>query len=130
MQGFTDGGKHIEAMRTGRMKRGYCQLKATGCTGFCEVLERHHEKYSLERTIYLCHHCHHLAHFRPWQLTDGQKEQLLQVRHGAQRWLALSKKPRVKALLLKNYVAPGRRKAQLGVRKRVRDLARERGKKP
>ncbi len=124
MQGATDGGKHIEAMRTEHMKRGFCQIKATGCTGFCEVLERCHEKYKPERFLYACHHCHHLTHFRPWLLTDKQKEMLLQVRHGPKMWLALSKKPRVKALLLKNYIAPGRRKAQLEVRRRVRERAR------
>lgn len=130
MIGSTDGGKHIEAMRTEHMKRGHCQLKATGCQGFVELLEKHHESYNPERFLYACHHCHHCAHFRPWQLTDQQKELLLQVRHGPRQWLALSKKPRVKALLLRNYVAPGRRKAQLEVRRRVRELARERGKKP
>ena len=124
MKGATDGGKHIEGMRTEHMKKGFCQLKATGCQGFCEVLEKHHESYKPERFLYCCHHCHHCAHFRPWQLTDVQKEVLLCIRHGPKMWLALSRKPRVKALLLKNYVAPGRRKAQLGVRRKVRERAK------
>ncbi len=123
MQGATDGGKHIEAMRTEHMKSGFCRLKATGCQGFCKVLEKHHESYKPERTIYLCHHCHHLVHFRPYQLTDQQKGKLLCLRHGPSLWLAFSKKPRVAEMMRKNYVAPGRRKAQLEIRRRVRERA-------
>ena len=70
MRGATDGGKHIEGMRTSNMKSGYCQLKATGCEGYVQHLERHHEKYLPERTILVCHHCHHLLHFRPYHLTE------------------------------------------------------------
>ena len=132
MQGATDGGKHIEGMRTGRMKSGYCELKATGCQGFCKVLEKCHEKYRPERFYYGCHHCHHLTHFRPWLLTERQKEFLLQVRLGPRQWLAYSKKPMMREKLIGDYVAPGRRKAQLvvrqGVRRRVRMGIRARGR--
>ena len=126
MIGSTDNGKHIEGMRTEHMKSGPCQLRATGCQGNVKVLEKCHEKYKPERFYYGCHHCHHLTHFRPWQLTDRQKEFLLQVRHGPKMWLALSRKPRVKAMMIKSYVAPGRRKAQLEVRRRLRERGRKR----
>ena len=125
MKGSTDGGKHIEAMRTGRMKMGRCELRATGCRSGLDRLEKHHEKYRPERCIYVCHHCHHLLHFRPWQLTDAQKKQLLAVRHGAPMMRAFSGKPRVLETMLKQYVAPGRRPAQLVVRRKVREMAKK-----
>ena len=120
MQGASDGGKHIEGMRTGKMKFGYCELKSNGCLGFCKVLERHHEKYRPERCIYLCHKCHHKVHFRPYQLTDREKNRLLEVRHGSKQWSAFTRKPNLMYRLLKNYIGPGRRPAQNKVRKELK----------
>jgi hypothetical protein len=130
MKGTTDGGRHIEGMRTSRMKSGHCQLRATGCQGYCKVLERHHEKYRPESVIYVCHHCHHLLHFRPYHLTGQQKEKLLQVRHGPVLWASYSRRPRVKEKLLRAYIAPGRRKPQLEVRREVRGLESARARMP
>jgi len=120
MKGATDGGAHIEGMRTGRMKAGFCQLRADGCQGYSRPLERHHEKYRPERCIYVCHHCHHLLHFRPYFLTAQQKEKLLMVRHTPGQWLKISEKPRVKEQLLRCYIAPGRRPAQLAIRRELK----------
>jgi hypothetical protein len=116
MQGATDGGKHIEAMRTGHMRRGRCAL----CRSFVEHLEGHHEKYRPERKIYLCHFCHHRVHFRPYHLSDREKEQLLRCRHGDEKFYAFRGKPRVMALMRKTYIAPGRRPAQLELRKKLK----------
>jgi len=126
MKGATDNGKHIEGMRTGRMKRGFCELKATGCEGFTEHLERHHESYRPERFIYTCHHCHNTAHFKPWLLTRQQKIKLLRVRLGDVAWGALQGRPRVVEQMLKRYVAPGRRPTQMKVRAEVRRRAKKR----
>lgn len=65
-----------------RWKAGYCQVKTQACQGFTERLERHHESYKPERTCYVCHACHNLIHFRPWQLTTMNKEKLITVRFG------------------------------------------------
>jgi hypothetical protein len=119
MRGATDGGAHIEAMRTGRMRRGRCQL----CGHGTERLERHHELYRPEHVIDLCHACHHRVHFRPYHLNDREKEKLLRCRHGDEKYRALAAKPRVFEMLKRRYVAPGRRPAQLEVRRRVRELA-------
>lgn len=120
MQGASDGGKYIEALRTEHMKPGRCELRATGCEGYSKRLERHHEKYSPERCIYVCHHCHHLLHFRPYQLTEQQKKKLLETRHGSKQWSAFTRKPNLMHKLVRNYVAPGRRPAQLILRRKLR----------
>lgn len=126
MKGATDGGKHIEGMRQSGMKAGRCELQATGCEHYSMHLEFHHEKYKPERGIYVCHHCHHLAHFRPWSLTIHQKNILIRARHGDVAWGALQRRPRVVEMMRKNYVAPGRRPAQMKVRAEVRRRAKER----
>lgn len=116
MQGATDGGKHIEALRTEHMSCGPCQL----CRKWQDHLERHHESYNPERVIFLCHHCHHRAHFRPYHLSDKEKEKLLQVRHGPLQWTKFAAKQRLREKLINDYIAPGRRSAQLGVRQKMR----------
>lgn len=120
LKGSSDGGAHIEGMRQSGMTPGGCELRATGCTGFSRLREFHHESYRPERGIYVCHHCHHLTHFRPWSLTRLQKMKLLMARHGDVGWGAFQKKPKLIEGMLQRYVAPGRRPAQLKVRKEVR----------
>ena len=121
MIGSTDGGKHIEGMRTGRMKNGNCSL----CGKYSAPLERHHEKYKPERCIYLCHHCHHRAHFRPYHLTDREKDKLLAVRYGASQWIAIRRKKNLYQRVMANYVAPGRRAAQNAVRAMLQDMRKD-----
>ena len=116
MHGATDGGAYIEALRTEHMKSGSCEL----CGAFSQPLERHHEKYSPERCIFLCHACHHRAHFRPYHLTDAEKVKLLETRHGSHQWQAFERKPHLAQLLVKEYIAPGRRDAQLAVRRAIK----------
>jgi len=116
MQGATDDGKHIEALRTEHMRRGRCAL----CKKYVEHLEGHHEKYRPERKIDLCHHCHHRVHFRPYHLTDREKDLLLRCRHGDSRFWIFKSKPRVMGLMRKTYIAPGRRDAQLKLRRKLR----------
>lgn len=111
-----DNSNYLEELRTEHMKAGNCEL----CGEFTRKLERHHEQYRPERCTYLCHHCHHKVHFLPWQLTDEQKKKLLEARHGTKQFKALLRKPHLIRLMIKGYVAPGRRRAQLEVRKRVR----------
>ena len=90
------------------MRSGFCEL----CGRRVDKLERHHESYRPERTIYICHRCHHKLHFLPWQLTDAQKEKLLRTRHGFKKTITEKMK--------KEYVPPGRRAAQLEVRKKIK----------
>ena len=100
---------YLERLRTGNMKSGYCDM----CKTRVSVLERHHESYKPERTIFLCHKCHHKTHFLPWQLTAQAKEKLLQVRHGFGTTVTEEMK--------ENYVPPGRRPAQLKLRKKLKE---------
>lgn len=125
MIGANDGGKYIEALRTEHMKKGMCGLRATGCEGYSERLEFHHESYNPERGIYVCHHCHHLAHFRPYHLTGRQKEKLLRVRYGDRRFYDLAAKKGWLEKARIGFVPPGRRPAQMKVRAEVRRRARE-----
>jgi hypothetical protein len=123
MKGATDGGAHIEAMRTEHMRRGRCAFwKYCGNSGKV-LLEFHHELYRPEHGIYLCHKCHHRVHFRPYNLSDREKEILLHCRIGDEKYKALCRKPRLFEMLKRRYVAPGRRPAQLEVRRKVRELA-------
>jgi hypothetical protein len=125
MQGATDGGKHIEAMRTEHMKRGQCPFwRYCGNSGKV-LLEFHHESYHPERGIRVCHRCHHRIHFRPYNLSDAEKEILLRKRHGDEKFWALKRFPRRMALMRKLYVAPGRRPAQVAVRREVRRRYRD-----
>ena len=120
MAGATDGGKHIEAMRTSHMKRGRCAL----CKKWNSTLEGHHEKYRPERKIYLCHNCHHRVHFRPYHLSDRDKDELLKTRHGDPEFYAFKKRPGAMALMRKTYIAPGRRDAQLKLRAEMKVRSR------
>jgi len=121
MEGATDGGAYIEALRSDRMKAGHCELQADGCQRFARHLEFHHVSYSPERGLHLCHHCHHLVHFMPWLLTDRQKDVMLAMKHGPVQWLEIIKKPETLAGLRKNFIAPGRRPAQLALRQRLNE---------
>jgi len=124
MKGATDGGAHIEAMRTGRMRKGRCSF-SPGCK--CQgrvLLEFHHESYNPERGLPLSHHCHHRVHFRPWNLSDREKEMLLRTRYGPSKWPAMARRPALVERLRRAYVAPGRRQAQLEVRREVKERAK------
>jgi len=104
--------EYLEKLRTSRMKSGHCAL----CGKHVDVLERHHESYRPEKTIDICHHCHHKLHFLPWELPDNHKEKLLKVRFGNEREITES--------MLNSYVAPGRRPAQLEVREKVKERSK------
>lgn len=52
---------------------GLCEL----CGKTSNELERHHVKYKPERTIFLCHDCHFMAHFQPFRLTNEQLKILI-----------------------------------------------------
>ena len=99
---------YIERLRTEHMKKGKCEI----CKNWADPLERHHESYNPERTIFLCHKCHWKCHFMPYNLTDKAKEKLLRVRHGFGITLTED--------MIKKYIAPGRRPSQLRVRKEVK----------
>lgn len=104
---------YVERLRTEHMKAGRCEL----CGDMQKVLERHHEKYQPERCIFLCHDCHHRTHFRPYHLSEREKVKLLETRHGSTQWSAFTRKPNLMQKLVQGYIAPGRREAQLAVRK-------------
>jgi hypothetical protein len=126
MRGAWDGGAHIEGMRTEHMKSGNCQLHAEGCEGFSRRLEFHHESYAPERGLHVCHHCHHVLHFRPYDLTREQKVKLLSMRHEPARFAMILERQELVEAMIREYVAPGRRPAQLAVRRRVKREVRER----
>ena len=98
---------YIERLRTEHMKGGKCEI----CKKTFPILERHHESYRPEHTIMLCHKCHFKCHFMPYNLTDKIKERLLRVRLG----FAIT----ITDDMIKKYIAPGRRPAQLKARKEV-----------
>lgn len=123
LAGSTDGGAHIMAMQNSNKSTGFCMLCRKACFGSPEKLERHHEKYSPERCIFLCHQCHHRAHFMPWLLPNIHKEKLLRCRHGDAEFSFFEQTPRRLDLMMRQYVAPGRRPAQVEVRKKARELA-------
>jgi hypothetical protein len=120
---MSDEISHIEALRTQSRKalrvHGRCRL--SGPHG--GRIEEHHEKYDPERKIIACHKCHHRAHFRPWELQPRDKEKLLLTRHGAVEYNKLQAVPAQLEEAKKKYVAPGRRPAQLEVRREVRERA-------
>lgn len=100
---------YLERLRTEHMKTGKCDL----CGKYQKKLERHHESYSPERTIQLCHKCHWRAHFQPIFLTEKHKEKLLRVRHGFGTTITED--------MIRAYIGPGRRPAQLAVKKEHRE---------
>lgn len=108
-----DDRPYVERLRTDTMKKGRCEL----CNSYEQRLEGHHEKYRPERKIYVCHKCHHKLHFLPWQLPGHYKVKLLQCRHGFGVTITDE--------MIKAYVAPGRRAAQLRVRMKVREGLRQ-----
>jgi len=67
---------YVERLRRSGMKTGNCEL----CGRFTDALEFHHESYRPERGLYLCHNCHHKAHWYPWKLKEHQKKKLLLIR--------------------------------------------------
>jgi len=99
---------YLERLRTEYMTSGRCDM----CGNFSKPLERHHESYKPERTMNLCHKCHFKTHFLPWELTDSAKEKLLRARHGHSKTITEEMK--------RQYLAPGRRPAQLQLRKKLR----------
>jgi len=101
--------EYLEKLRTENMKKGFCQL----CGSSQKILERHHEKYEPERTIFICHKCHHKLHFLPNQLPERHKEKLLQVR--------LQTNSPIPKSMIHSYLAPGRRDAQLALRRHLKE---------
>ena len=99
---------YLEKLRKEKMKGGRCEI----CFVWENNLEAHHENYKPERTIYLCHKCHHKVHFLPWQLTEYTRKKLLKIRHGY--GVTISDE------MARTYIPPGRRPAQLEVRKKTK----------
>jgi len=54
-------------------KPGKCEL----CPAVVDKLEAHHVCYNPEKTIKLCHICHHKVHFWPLRLSKEEKLKLL-----------------------------------------------------
>jgi len=105
---------YIEKLRTEHMKSGHCEL----CGRWTDILERHHEQYRPERTIYICHNCHHKCHFFPWQLSTQAKEKLLTRRHGFKKTITPD--------MIAEYTAPGRRNALMEVKAKAKQKAKQR----
>lgn len=53
--------------------RGRCNF----CSKMVDKLEAHHVTYDPEKTINLCHHCHHKVHYWPNRLSESEKTKLL-----------------------------------------------------
>lgn len=101
------------------------------CRKFVEKLEAHHTCYDPERTIKLCHNCHHKTHFWINRLTDDELLKLLKTRFHHQTALSILKESRNNIEKLASLIAPSRsrfvRKAQKFEIKRLRDLPKKRG---
>lgn len=104
---------YVERLRRSAIKPGTCSF----CGSFVEVPEFHHECYRPERGLQLCHKCHHKAHFLPYQLSIQEKEKLLFHRLGPLEFNRRRAKPTDWARELSKYIAPGRRDAQLRMRR-------------
>ena len=105
---------YLERLRTEHMRGGRCGL----CGRWFKKLARHHESYNPERCIYVCNtgrrNCHWKIHFQPWLLIDRHREKLLRVRHGYKKTITKD--------MIENYVPPGRRPAQLKVRRKIKRM--------
>ena len=112
---------YCEKLRMSAVRPGTCAI----CGSWEQRPEFHHESYRPERGILLCHACHQRAHFRPWQLDTREKEKLLLCRLGAAEYNRLRQDPGVWEREISGYCAPGRRAAQLEVRRQVRASTRE-----
>lgn len=93
-------------------KPGNCSF----CREFKEKLEAHHTCYDPERTLKLCHNCHHKTHFWINRLTDDELLKLLKTRFHHQSALKILKDKKNNINELYKLVAPSRsrfiRKAQ------------------
>lgn len=105
-------------------KPGNCSF----CREFKEKLEAHHTCYAPEKTIKLCHPCHHRVHFWPNRLSTEEKLQLLKTRFHHQTGLKLLKIHKNNIEEISKLIAPSRsrfvRKAQKLEIKRVKKLKR------
>lgn len=85
-------------------KKGKCEL----CPSIVEKLEAHHLCYSPEKTIKLCHNCHHKVHFWPNRLTEFEKLKLLTKRFDVITANSLIKKNITSPVSLAKLIAPSR----------------------
>ena len=85
-------------------KRGRCSL----CSKMVEKLEAHHVLYSPEKTIKLCHNCHHKVHFWPQRLNEFEILKLLSARFDPFTANKLIEEKALGPAALKNLIAPSR----------------------
>lgn len=85
-------------------KRGYCEL----CRKLVEKLEAHHVCYSPEKTLKLCHDCHHKVHFWPARLNEKEKFKLLSKRFSEIQAVKLLSEKTLTPVSFAKLVAPSR----------------------
>lgn len=85
-------------------KRGFCEL----CNKEVQKLEAHHISYDPEKTIKLCHLCHHKIHFWPNRLTEFERYKVLKKRFDIKTSAKLSKKKFLGIDALARLIAPSR----------------------
>jgi len=85
-------------------KRGRCAL----CFKMVGKLEAHHVCYSPEKTIKLCHSCHHKVHFWPQRLSDEEKLKLLSIRFSPVQAIEMINKKMLGPAALAKLIAPSR----------------------
>jgi len=85
-------------------KPGKCEL----CSSVVEKLEAHHLCYSPEKTIKICHNCHHKVHFWPNRLSDYEKSKLLVRRYGQKHSQDLMRQKHLTIPVLAKMIAPSR----------------------
>ena len=85
-------------------KRGRCSF----CSKMVEKLEAHHVSYSPEKTIKLCHACHHKVHYWPGRLNDFEKLKLLEKRFTAEKSIKIINEKPLSIERLRQLVAPSR----------------------
>lgn len=85
-------------------KRGRCSL----CSHTVEKLEAHHVCYSPEKTLNLCHNCHHKVHFWPQRLNDSEKLKLLSKRFSPNQAQGIINRNLLGYAALAKLIAPSR----------------------
>lgn len=85
-------------------KRGRCSL----CSKMVEKLEAHHVCYSPEKTINLCHDCHHKVHFWPQRLNGSEKLKLLSKRFSPLQAQEIINKKLLNPHAIFKHIAPSR----------------------
>lgn len=85
-------------------KKGKCSF----CNKEVEKLEGHHITYSPERTISLCHDCHHRVHFWPNRISEHEFRLMLEIRFSKKTARDIISKKQLSYVAMAQLTAPSR----------------------